>query len=159
MSDNLKYYYLKLKDDFFDRPEIKAIEAQQNGYEYICIIQKMYLKSLMRNGQLMLTDLVPYDLQTLSHVLGHKQDAVKCAIDLFVSFGLCEMLEDRTIYMSEIQNFIGQSSTEADRKRLYRLQIDTHKQHIVSLPLNNGTNVRQMSDKNPPEIKIEKEKI
>ena len=27
MSDNKKYYYLKLKDDFFERPEIKVLES------------------------------------------------------------------------------------------------------------------------------------
>jgi hypothetical protein len=46
MPDIKKYYYLKLKDNFFDRPEIKAIEGIESGYEYICIIQKMYLRRI-----------------------------------------------------------------------------------------------------------------
>ena len=37
MADNKKYYYLKLKENFFDRPEIKVLEAMQNGYKYIQI--------------------------------------------------------------------------------------------------------------------------
>ena len=32
MADNKKYYYLKLKENFFDSPEIKVLEAMQNGY-------------------------------------------------------------------------------------------------------------------------------
>ena len=150
MNSYNKQYYLKMVDSFFDRPVIKAIEAQQNGYEYIAIIQKMYLKSLERNGKLMLTDKIPYDLQVLSSVLGHRQDTVKAAIELFIKYGLCEILEDSTIYMLEIQNFIGQSSTEADRKRLYRAQIDEHKLLIDYNGTNVRTNVRQTSDKNPP---------
>jgi hypothetical protein len=80
MSDNSKYYYLKLKDSFYDLPAIKAIESHQNGYEYICIMQKMYLRSLSRDGKLMLTDTIPYELPTLSHVLGHKQETIKSVI-------------------------------------------------------------------------------
>ena len=34
MSDNKKYYYLKLKDNFFDSDEIKILEQMKNGYKY-----------------------------------------------------------------------------------------------------------------------------
>lgn len=145
MSENKRYYYLKLKDNFFDRPEIKAIEAIPNGYEYICIMQKMYLRSLSRNGKLMLTDTIPYKPDILSSVLGHRIEVVSAAIDLFKQFDLLVILSDSTIYMTEIQNFIGQSSTEGDRKRLSRKEIDDH-QLLLS---------GQMSDKRPPEIERE----
>ncbi len=152
MSENKHYYYLKLKNNFFDQEEIRAIEGQQNGYEYICIIQKMYLRSLSREGKLMLTDTIPYDLPSLSAVLGHKQETVKMAIELFQKYGLCEILSDQTIYMTEIQNFIGLSSTEADRKRLYRVKIEEEK-------LLNGTFVHALSpicpDKYPPEYRVQ----
>ena len=154
MTDSKKYYYLKLKDNFFERPEIKAIESKQNGYEYICIIQKMYLRSLSRNGKLMLTDVIPYDIEILSHTLGHKQETVKTAIELFSNFGLCEILEDNAIYMTEIQNFIGKSSTEADRIREYRSTISSHKNQING---HNVTNVQQMYDERTPEIELKKE--
>jgi predicted phage replisome organizer len=131
MSDSKKYYYLKLKDNFYDRPEIKMIEGMQNGYEYICVMQKMYLRSLCRDGKLLLTDTVPYDIHMLSSVLGHDEAVIKAATEIFSKLGLCTMLEDHTIYMTEIQNFIGESTTEADRIRDYRLRI---KGHGVQLP-------------------------
>ena len=40
MSDNKKYYYLKLKDNYFDTEEMKILESQRNGVEY----QNLYLK-------------------------------------------------------------------------------------------------------------------
>lgn len=150
MSDNDKYYYLKLKDNFYDRPEIKAIEGIQSGYEYICIIQKMYLRSLNRGGKLMLTEAIPYDIQMLSSVLNHKEETIRSAIELFKKLGLLEIMSDNTIYMTEIQNFIGESSTEADRKRSYRLKIEEHKALLTT-----GQMSGQMSEKNPPEIEIE----
>jgi predicted phage replisome organizer len=120
MSDNKKYYYLKLKDNFYDRPEIKAIESMESGYEYISIMQKMYLRSLERDGKLMITDTIPYDLKTLGKVLGHKQETINAAVNLFEQFGLLKIMDDKSIYMTEIQSFIGHSSTEADRIRNYR---------------------------------------
>ena len=46
MSDNKKYYYLKLKDDFFERPEIKVLESMQNGYKYSNLLLKLILWGL-----------------------------------------------------------------------------------------------------------------
>lgn len=153
MSDCKNYYYLKLKDNFFDRPEIKAVESMQSGYEYICIMQKMYLRSLEREGKLMLTDTIPYDITMLSSVLGHKQETIKTAIEVFDKLGLCALMSDKSIYMTEIQNFIGKSSSEGDRKRKYRAEIEDKKKQI-------GQSSGQMSDKHPLELelKIELEK-
>lgn len=150
MSDYKKYYYLKLKDNFFDTPEIKAIEGMQNGYEYICIIQKMYLRSLKRNGKLMLTDTIPYDINTLSSVLNHRSDSIKTAIELFIQLGLIQLLDDKTIYMLHVQNFVGESSTEADRIREYRKSIAEPAQKKEPV---------QMYDKCTPEIKVQSSEI
>jgi predicted phage replisome organizer len=155
MSDNKMYYYLKLKENFFDRAEIKAIEGMQNGYEYICIMQKMYLRSLERDGKLMLTDTVPYDLNMLSTVLNHRDDTIKCAIEIFTDLGLCEIMSDKSIYMTEIQNFIGKSSTEGDRKRIYRDKIKTHKQ--LTRGQTSGQCPAIKADVRPPELELKKE--
>ncbi|MZK72476.1 phage replisome organizer N-terminal domain-containing protein, partial [Clostridium beijerinckii] len=136
MSDNKKYYYMRLKEDFFDSDEIKIIESQPNGYMYSNILLKLYLKSLKRNGKLMVTDFIPYTLESLSKVLGHNIDTVRNAIAIFKEFRLIEELSNGAIFMTEIQNFIGQSTTEADRKREYRLKIDEEKKKL---------NQRQMS--------------
>ncbi len=127
MADNKKYYYLKLNENFFEREEIKIIEAQPNGYEYSNILLKMYLKSLKRDGKLMVTNLIPYSVETLSKVLGHNVDTVRNAIKVFEEFKLVEILDNGAIYLLDIQNFIGKSSTEADRKREQRARIEEEK--------------------------------
>ncbi len=43
MSKNKKYYWLKLKEDFFERDEIKIIESQKNGKDYINFYFKLLL--------------------------------------------------------------------------------------------------------------------
>ena len=48
MSDNRKYYYLKLKDNFFDSEELIVVESMENGYIFSNILLKLYLKSLRK---------------------------------------------------------------------------------------------------------------
>jgi len=128
LADNKKYYYLKLKSDFYDREEVRIIEGLENGYEYIAIMMKMYLKSLKRGGKLMITDRVPYDVVSLASALGHKQETVAMAVKLFEKYGLIDILDGGEIYLLEIENFIGKSTTEADRVRAFRKRV-TSKKH------------------------------
>ena len=46
MSDNKKYYYLKLKENFYDSEEMIILQNMQDGYLYSDILMKLYLRSL-----------------------------------------------------------------------------------------------------------------
>ena len=157
MSDNKKYYYLKLKEDFFDSPEIKVLESMPNGYKYSNLLLKLYLKALKFDGALRLNEYIPYNVEMISAVVGMDIDTVRVAFDLFKKLKLVEILNDGTIYMLEIQNFIGKSTTEADRKRNYRKRIEEEKTKLME----NGQMSGQMSlkcpDKAPPEKEREKD--
>lgn len=134
MSDNKKYYYMKLKEDFFDTEEMIVLEGIQDGYIYSNILLKLYLKSLKTNGRLMLRDLIPYNAEMIANITRHNVSSVKVALDIFKKLGLIEVLDDGAIYMRDIQNFVGSSSSEADRKRAYRLKIKEEKERLE----NNG---------------------
>lgn len=128
MADNKKYYYLKLKENFFESEEMALLEGQENGMEYSLILLKMYLRSLKGEGKLMFRNLIPYTPETLARVLRHDEGIVKEAIDIFEGMGLIEKLDGGAIFMTDIQNFIGESSTEADRKRAYREKIEKERE-------------------------------
>ena len=147
MADNKKYYYLRLKDNFFDSDELKILESMKDGYLYSNILLKLYLRSLKNDGKLVVNDRIPYNTEMLASVTGHQIGTVKQALSIFKDLGLIDVLENGAIYMLDIQNFIGRGSSEADRKRAYRQRIEIDR-----------TNVRQISDKTPPEIEIEIEK-
>ena len=123
MSDNKRYYYLRLKENFFDSPELKIIEGLKDGYLYSNILLKLYLRSLKNNGRLMLNGNIPYNPEMISSVTGHPTGVVKQAISVFKELGLIEILDNGAIYISDIQNFIGKGSTEADRIREYQRRI------------------------------------
>mgnify|MGYP003301809429 CR=1 FL=1 len=152
MADNQKYYYMRLKEDFFDSNDaVKIMESMPDGYLYSNILLKLYLKSLKCNGRLMYQDRIPYNAGVLATLTNHSVGVVEKALSVFEDLGLIEILDNGAIYMLDIQNYIGKSSTEADRKRAYRLQIESEKKLLL------GQMSGQMSDKFTPEIEIEKE--
>ena len=151
MSDNKKYYYLRLKDNFFDSDELKILESMKDGYLYSNILLKLYLRSLKNDGKLVVNDRIPYNAEMLASVTGHQIGTVKQALLIFKDLGLIDVLENGAIYMLDIQNFIGRGSSEADRKREYRQRIETDRTNVQ-------TKAREISEKSPPEIEIELEK-
>lgn len=158
MADNKKYYYLKLKDNFFESEELVLLQSLPEGYIYSDILMKLYLKSLKNEGRLMFKDHIPYNLDMLAIVVRHPAALVKEALRHFRDLGLVDVLDNGAIFMLEIQNFIGKGSSEADRKRQYRKKIEEEKQLLLgqmSSECPNGTNVQQMSQQRPPEIEIE----
>ena len=44
MAENRKYYFLKLKEDFFEQDTIVLLESLKDGILYSNILMKMYLK-------------------------------------------------------------------------------------------------------------------
>ena len=88
----------------------------------------------------MLKDHIPYNPEMLAAVVRHPVALVEKAMMLFKQLQLVEVLDNGAIFMLDIQNFVGQSSTEGDRKRKYRKEIEAEKQLLG-----------QMSDKRPPE--------
>lgn len=151
MADNKKYYYLKLKDNFFDDEKIQIIEAMPDGDTYVNILLKLYLRSLKRDGKLMATDRIPYSPETLAAVVKKPVGVVRAAVEIFRQFELVEVLDNGEMYMLDIQNFIGTSSTEGDRKREYRRKIADAKEGKDNKlpPVKNG----HLSDERPPEIR------
>lgn len=131
MADKTKYYYLKIKENFFDSEDMKLLENLDNGYIYSNILMKMYLLSLKNGGKLMYKDKIPYNSKMLSTILNHNVDILDKAIEIFKELNLIEILDSGAIFMLDIQNYIGKSSDEADRKRAYRNQIEIEKQNLL----------------------------
>ena len=127
MSDNRKYYYLKLKENYFDDDSIVLLESMQDGVLYSNILLKLYLKSLKHGGRLQLDDNIPYTAQMIATFTRHQVGTVERALKVFLEFGLVEVLTDGAYYMADIQLLIGQSSTEGERKKKERMRLKRQK--------------------------------
>ena len=120
-----------------------------HGVLYSNILLKLYLKSLKHGGRLQLDEDIPYTAQMIATITRQQIGTVERALQIFLKLGLVEALDSGTFYMSNIELLIGQSSTEAERKRAARLQ----NKALSALRTSGG----HLSDIRPPEIELEKE--
>ena len=148
MSDNKHYYYIKLKADYFDSDEMIVLESMPDGHKYSNILLKFMLRSLKNEGKLMFNNKIPFNHIMLSQVTRHSVGEIEKAVQIFESLNLIEILHNGAIYINDIQNFIGKSSTEADRKRSYRIRIDEDKKLLGHLS-------EECPEINPPELELE----
>ena len=150
MADNRKYYYLKLKENYFNDDAIVLLESMQDGILYSNILLKLYLKSLKHGGKLQLDENIPFTSQMIATSTHQQVGTVERALQIFLKLGLMESLPDGALYMSNIELLIGQSSTEGERKRRARMELGVQK--CLS-----GQMSEHIADICPPELEIEKE--
>lgn len=149
MADKHQYYYMRLKENYFDTDQLQILESMQDGYLYSNILLKMYLKSLKNDGRLFFNDYIPYNPQMIATITRHNVGTVEKALDIFKKLGFIEVLDNGAIYMLDIQNFIGKTTTEADRQREYDRRISSEKAE--------SRNLEEIRKKTLPELEIEKE--
>lgn len=117
-----KFYWLKLKRDFFKRHDIQIIEAMPNGKDYILFYLKMLLESIDHEGELRFSNAIPYNEQMLSVITNTNVDIVRSAMKVFADLDMLEIFDDRTIYMAEVAKLIGSETAGAERVRRFREQ-------------------------------------
>lgn len=156
--DKSKFYWLQLKEDFFDEDAIDWLEEQPNGKEYVLFYLKLCLKSLKTDGILVrqVGDmLVPYDYNKLAELTKTKPDTVIVAMELLIKIGLVQKLENGELYISQVENMIGSQSKSAFKKQQ---QLTKRKENeAIEAPKNNAgwSKGGQRVEKIPPKIKIE----
>ena len=131
MADKKTYYYLKLKEGFFDSEDMLLLQGMKDGYIYSDILLKLYLMSLRQDGRLMYRGIIPYTPDMVATITHHQVGTVEKAMKVLVSMGFIEILDNGAIYMLDIQNFIGKSSDAADRKMEYRAAINEEKSKLT----------------------------
>jgi predicted phage replisome organizer len=155
MAENKKYYWLKLKRDFFKRHDIRIIEEMPNGKDYILFYLKLLLESIDHEGSLRFSDTIPYNEQMLSVVTNTNIDIVRSAMKLFIELNMMSVFDDQTIYMNEVDKLIGCETEWAKKKRLYRESMDKERTLSSDCP----SDVPLLSDKSKSKSKsLEKEK-
>lgn len=121
-NDSTKYYWLKLEKDFFKKAETRVIESMANGKDYILFYLKLLCESTSHEGNLRLSETIPYNEEMLATITNTNVDIVRSAIKVFTELKLMSILDDGTIYMEEVQKMIGCETGSAQRKREERLK-------------------------------------
>lgn len=115
-----KYYWLKIKKDFYKRHDIKILESMPNGVEYVWFYLKLMMESIDHEGMLRFNEFIPYDDNMLATITGTNVDIVRSAMKLFVQLGMIDITDDRTIYIETVAKMIGSESQSAERVRKHR---------------------------------------
>lgn len=162
MSENKKYYWLKLKETFFDSEEMKILESMENGTIYQNLYLKICLISLKSNGALLFKDTIPYNLDMIATITRTNIDIVRAGLQVFQQLKLITITDNEVIYMTDIQTLIGKSSTESDRVSKYRKTLKDNSNNSTTNQeesCNNSVEKLQESyASDTPEIEREKEK-
>ena len=122
MAETKKFYWLKLKRDFFKRHDIRIVESMPNGKDYILFYLKLLLESVDHDGTLRFSDTIPYNEEMLSVVTNTNIDVVRSAMRLFIELNMMQIFDDQTIYMTEVEKLIGSNADNdaANRQRRCR---------------------------------------
>lgn len=121
-TEEKKRYWLKLDKDFLKSSQIKVIKNMPNGKDYVIFYLALMLESVETIGHLRFSNLVPYNEEMLASVTDTNVDIVRTAVKIFESLGLMEILDDGTIYMTQVAEMTGKESESAERVRRYRLK-------------------------------------
>ena len=142
MGENKKFYWLKLKRDFFKRHDIRVIESMPNGKDYVLFYLKLMVERIDHEGALRFSETIPYNEDMLAVITNTNVDIVRSAMKLFESLELVEIFDDQTVYMREVERLTGSETKWAEKKRMYRAKED---------------NVLALSPPSPPDVRQEKE--
>ena len=115
-----KYYWLKLKEDFFDDKVIKYLRRLPEGPTLVIIYLKMQLKSLKTEGFLRYDGILPTCEEELALALDESPMLVSGAINALEKMGVVERWENDTLYMRAMQELIGTETAAAARVRKHR---------------------------------------
>jgi predicted phage replisome organizer len=138
----VKYYYLKLKENFFEDEKILYLEGIPNGEKYIIFWQKLLLRCLKdkrsNDGILKFTETIPYDAHLLSKITHSDIDIVRQSIKIFEKLEMIKILDDGSIYIDSINILLGGESSSTGRVRNWR-----EKQKLLPVPEKQNCNVTE----------------
>lgn len=124
MREQKKYYWIKLKTDFFNQETIDFLLSQENGCQYIVLYQMLCLNTANNNGEMATRIgemIVPYDINKIVRDTKYFTfDTVAVALELFKKLGLIYQEEGEVLKISNFDDMVGSESSSAKRVREYR---------------------------------------
>lgn len=121
MNDK-RFYWIKLKTNFFEQDAIDFLLSQPNGSDYIALYLKLCTMTANTNGQLATQIgeiLIPYDAQKIARDTKYFSiDTVVVAMELFKKLGLIYEANDNLLQIANYENMVGSSKMDEHEKRL-----------------------------------------
>lgn len=112
-----RYFWLKLKDDFFTSKRIKKLRKLAGGDTYTIIYLKMQLKALKTDGVLKWSGLEDNFADELALDLDESPDNVRITLQYLLSCGLIETSDDISFFLPYAVENVGSETAAAQRMR------------------------------------------
>lgn len=119
-----RFYWIKLRTNFFSREDIDFLLSQKNGAEYVVLYQMLCLNTANNQGRLetkMGEIIIPYNAEKIVRDCKYFDiDTVNVAMSLYKKLGLIYEEEDKILKISNYEEMVGGETAWAEKKRLYR---------------------------------------
>lgn len=115
-----KYFWLRLKVDFFGQKEIKKLRKIAGGDTYVIIYLKLQLLSINTNGKLFFEGYEDSFVKELALEIDEEEDNVQVTFSFLERYGLIEIISEDELLLPEAVKAIGSETDSAERVRKCR---------------------------------------
>ena len=146
MTDNKRFYWLKLRRDFFKRHDIKILESMPQGKEYVLFYIKLLAESVDHGGELRFNETIPYTADMLAAVTDTNTEVVDKALDNLKTLGLLVVADDGTMSLPYAVKLIDSCADNDNARRQARYRerhkADNGNSNTISTPNNTENNTK-----------------
>lgn len=152
MTDNKRFYWLKLRRDFFKRHDIKILESMPQGKEYVLFYIKLLAESVDHGGELRFNETIPYTADMLAAVTDTDTEVVDKALDNLKTLGLLVVADDGTMSLPYAVKLIDSCADNDNARRQARYRerhkADNGNSNTISTPNNTDSNTESNTKSN-----------
>lgn len=154
LANDKRFYWLKLKEDFFDETYIKALRKMPAGDAMVIVYLKMQLKSLRTEGIMKYQYILPNQAEEIAISIDEDPIIVGSTIEALKRINIVEMWDNETLYMAAMQELIGSESSVAARVRKHRAIKESLHSNVIETKCNTEKEIELDTEK---EIELESE--
>ena len=114
-----RYYWLRLKEDFFEDDRVRIIESSPDGEKILLFYLKLMLKSIKGEGEVLKGTGIACTPQTLGAITGTAPEVVQQALELLQSLGMIE-LQGEKLFIPQTMQLLGSEGKSTERVRRSR---------------------------------------
>ena len=126
MGDEKRYYWLKLKDDFFQSRKMKKLRKVAGGDTYTIIYLKLQLLSINNDGVIEFEGTDEDIFHQLSLDIDEEIDDIKMTVAFCTANDLIE-LQEQDLFLNDVPKLIGSEGASARRVRKHRIKQENEK--------------------------------
>ena len=159
MSKKKRFYWLKLKENFFAQPKIKKLRRIAGGDTYTIIYLKMQLLSLGDEGKLCFEGIEDDFIEEIALTIDEDVENVRLTVMFLMKHGLIEEIEKDTFALIEAMQNIGSESAGAERVRRHREKQNEQKALQCNAPVTKCNTEIEKDIEIDKELDIEKDNL